>query len=216
MSSERLYAEIVFVLDGCNIDVCVGFAALNDFVRKLHEVFTKSHRDQIDLLSQVQTALGSTPAHHLARLIRSEEGLIYKSYADAEYCPLYNGAVDIWKGVTYKSYAASEYCPLYDGVVEICKERGILLNDGRALFSHFIKALDEERFDQSGGFESESFKIYWTVGPEAAYHLAGLHVGDEEDAAFEELNYLDNRLKRFYTTVQRWEMEREWDQDNDQ
>ncbi len=189
MSIESLAAEISFALGDDAAKSRVAYAALNDFVRSLHEVFTKSKRDQVNLLSQVQTTLGSTSAHHLGRVICADN-------------------------VKFGSYPASSNCPLFDSVTKVCSERGMALDDGMALFSHFLKALDEERFDAEGNCESPMFITYWTVGHEAAYHLGGLFVGDDGDLVSTEMQYLDYRLKRFRTMVERWEMERAWDKED--
>lgn len=189
MSAESLRAEIEYVLSDGDVDMPVAYAAINEFVRALHEVFTKSGRDQVDLLSQVQTTLGSTPAHHFGRVISAEN-------------------------LNFKSYPASKNCSLFDAGIKICNERGMTLDNGRALFSHFLKALDEERFDKDGNCESPTVMTYWAVGNEAAYHLGGISVGDHGDLVSTEFQYLDHRLKRFRTLVERWEMEMAWDEED--
>ena len=88
------------------------------------------------------------------------------------------------------------------------------LDNGRALFRRFFKALDEERFDSDGNCESAMFITYWAVGDEAAYHLGGLFVGDDSGVVSTEMEYLDCRLKRFRTLVERWEMELKWDKES--
>lgn len=188
MSIESLRAEIEYVLDD-GFDMPVAYAAINDFLRSQHEVFTKSGRDQVDLLSQVQTTLGSTPAHHLGRVISAENQ-------------------------NFKSYPASKNCPLFNAVINLCSERGMALDNGRALFSHFLKALDEERFDEKGNCESSRVITYFAVGPEAAYHLSGLFVGDDAELVSTEMEYLDYRLKRFITIIERWKMELAWDKED--
>ena len=190
MSIESLRAEIEYVLED-GFDMPVAYAAINDFLRSQHEVFIKSGRDQVDLLLQVQTTLGSTPAHHLGRVISIENQ-------------------------NFKSYPASKNCPLFNAVIKLCSERGLALDYGRALFSHFLKALDEERFDEKGNYESSRVITYFAVGPEAAYHLGGLFVGDDAELVSTEMEYLDYRLKRFRTIIERWEMELAWDKEDNE
>ncbi len=185
MSIESLRSEIDFVLDNCNDDWNVAQAALNDFMRGLHEVYTKSGRDQTDLLSQVQTVFGSTVAHHLAEVLQA-------------------------KTLVFKSYPTLESCPLNERATKACIERGITVADGKHFFAHFLKALDEERPDKDGNLESPVFMIYMTLGDEAAYHLGGLYAGDEFQIAIVELQYLDFKVSRFSTLVERWEMELKW------
>ena len=54
-------------------------------------------------------------------------------------------------------------------------------------------------------------QVYTALGPEAAYHLVEFvsrqGKGHDPDDVRTELNYIDHRANRFYTTVQRWEME---------
>lgn len=189
MSIDSLHAEIEYVLGDDGVNMPVAYAAINEFVRLLHEVFTKSGRDQVDLLSQVQSTLGSDSAQHLRRLI-SEDNL------------------------NFRGYPAKDNCPLFHGLMKLCNERSMALDNGRELFSHFLKALDEERFDGHGNCESPTVLTYWTVGHEAAYHLGGLSVSDHSDLVSTELEYLDSSLKRFRTIVERWEMELEWDKED--
>ena len=58
------------------------------------------------------------------------------------------------------------------------------------------------------------FILYCSVGQEAAYHLGGLFVGDHGLEVSIEMQYLDSRLKRFMTLVNRWEMELAWDKED--
>lgn len=104
-------------------------------------------------------------------------------------------------------------CPLLDAVIWICSERGIPLNEGLSLFSHLLKALDEERFEE-GKCSSLLLLIYYSVGPEATYHIGGLFVGDDALMISTEMEYLDSRLKRYRTTIERWEMELAWDKED--
>lgn len=96
----------------------------------------------------------------------------------------------------------------------MCLARGIRIEDGRHFFAHFLKALDEERFDREGNCESAMFITYWSVGHEAAYHLGGLFVGDDAGIVATEMEYLDYRLRRFRTLVDRWELELKWDRED--
>jgi hypothetical protein len=82
-----------------------------------------------------------------------------------------------------------------------------------SLFSHLLTVLGEKYFDDQGTLEPPVFIAYWGVGDEAAYHLAGLHSGDDMGMLYTSLELLDHRLKRFGTTVQRWKMELAWDKE---
>lgn len=183
MSIESLQSEIEFVLANTSHSWDVGAAAITDFLRGLHEVMVKSSRDQANLMSQVQTVLGSTAMHHLARTLQAENRSV-------------------------KSYRVLEDCPLNATVVRLCRQRGLADQDGRQLLAHFLKALDEERFNEHGSTESATVMIYFALGDEAAYHLGGLYVGDAGGIVATQLcGYLDPQLRRFYKLVEMWEME---------
>jgi hypothetical protein len=95
----------------------------------------------------------------------------------------------------------------------ICRERGIPYDVGRAAFADFIKALHEIDFkaqDTEKGDLGEVClidQVYWVIGDEAAYHLGGILANHGNEEVTTMLEYLDWRLKRFRTTVERWEME---------
>lgn len=183
MSIESLQSEIESVLAKTGHSWYVGAAAITDFLRWLHEVMVKSGRDQANLLSQVQTVLGSTAMHHLARTLEADNRSV-------------------------KNYRVLEDCPLNATVVGLCRQRGLDEEDGRHLLAHFLKALDEERFDKDGSTESATVMVYFALGGEAAYHLGGLYVGDAGGMVATQLcGYLDHQLRRFYKLVEMWEME---------
>lgn len=184
MTIESLVAEIEFVLPE-EIELFVARAALIDFIRALHELMVKSGQSHETLFSEVQNVFGSTTAHHLKRVIPTSLK-------------------------TFKSNLFFSEAPLTDAIVEICRGRRIPLDDGLALFSHFIKALDEERFDKKGNCESALVMVYRAVGGEAAFHLGGLNVGDALLMATTECQYLDYRLSALSSYVKRWEMEHQW------
>jgi hypothetical protein len=56
-----------------------------------------------------------------------------------------------------------------------------------------------------------TFQVYRALGAEAAYHLVGFlgnsGSGHDANTAYETLERLDNRAKRFGTTAERWHME---------
>ena len=189
MSIESLSSQIEYALGDSSFERPVFIALLRDFVRALHETFVKSARDQNGLLAQVQTIFGSTPAHHLAKVI----------------------CADI---PSFRSYRTCEECRLFGQLTTLCAERGISYDDGRALAAHFLKALDEERYGSDGSIESATFLVYWTLGDEAAYHLGGLYLGDNGGIVRTSLQYLDHRLKRFRTQVECWEMELAWEMED--
>lgn len=190
MSAETLQSEIEFVLSNTGHSWEAGVATLTDLLRVMHELMTKSGRDQSDLASQVQTVFGSTAMHHLASVIDAET-----------------------QGVTRHQLA--DDCALYARVVLICKQRGFSPEEGTQFMGHFLKSLDEERTDADGNIQSATFLTYWAVGQEAAYHLGGLYVGDHLDVVSTELcGYLDTRLRRFHKIVEIWEMEMAWDKED--
>jgi hypothetical protein len=82
----------------------------------------------------------------------------------------------------------------------------------RAVLRDFLKALHETDF-KSACFSDEAgciLQVYTALGPEAAYHLVEFisrqGKGHDPDDIRTELNYI-GRANRFYTTVQRWQME---------
>ena len=189
MSAKSLQSEIEFVLSNTGHSWEAGAATITDLLRVLHELMTKSGRDQSDLVSQVQTVFGSTAMHHFARVIDAETRNLARHHL-------------------------ADDCDLYARVVLICKQRSLTLEDGTHFMAHFLKALDEERADVHGNIQSAAVLTYWAVGHEAAYHLGGLYVGDSLDAVSTELGgYLDIRLRRFHKIVEIWEMEMAWDKE---
>ena len=187
MTIGSLSAQIDLILSGRGIDRCVGIAAFNDLLRGPHETFVKSHYDEVNLLCQVKMALGGKAAYHLARLINCKSGFSKDSR-------IAEGCFFVWT------------------VKTICRERGLSHEDGTTAFGAFLQSLDEERFAPSGNVESSTrVMVYFALDAEASYHLGGLYnKGDDAMLVGIELQYLDSRLKRFRTTVERWEMERQW------
>ncbi len=92
-------------------------------------------------------------------------------------------------------------------VAKICKEHGIPLAVGTAAFAKLVQAFDETQFKAHDHEGSLVNQVYRVLGDEAAYHLAGLLHRHDEGMALEELKYLDSTLKRFRTTIERWEFE---------
>lgn len=90
------------------------------------------------------------------------------------------------------------------------------MQQGSSLLAAFFQLLDEESvIDRGGRNSSVTVMTYWAIGDEAAYHLAGLFVGDERGEAYTELcGYLDFRLRRFDKVVEMWEMEMAWDKED--
>lgn len=160
----------------------VGVAAIRDFLRGLHEVMTKAGRDQMNLLSQVQTVLGVASMCHLAAVLHASSHEI-------------------------QSFPEGERCPLADLVAQISRERGLEVEAGKRLLCWALKALDEQRSDANGNVHSATITTYWTLGDEAAYHLGGLFVGDDLGIVETEFAYFDPRVKRFCKLVDTWNME---------
>jgi len=190
MSIESLQSEIELVLAKTSLSWPVGVAAITDFFRGLHEVMTKSGRDQANLLAQVQTVFGSTTMHHLAHILESDT-----------------------RGLA--SDRVLEDCPLKSRVNRLCCERGIEEKNGLQLLAHILKTVDEERVDTQGNVESAPVMVYFAIGGEAAYHLGGLYVDDLSDVVGTSLcGYLDPQLRRFNKIVEMWELELAWDKEN--
>ena len=162
-------------------------ALITDFLRALHELMFKAGRSQSVALARVEGAFGTKTVNHLANVLEAPPASL------AHHTP-------------------PEDVPLPHWLELICKQRGFRPKDGCNLIARFIQALDEERIDARGNVESAAVMLYWSLGPEAAYHLGGLYAGDAHDMVATELvGYLDPRLKRFYKLVELWDMERAWD-----
>lgn len=189
MSVESLQSEIEFVLSNTGQPWEAASALITDFLRALHELMVKSGGDQQAILSQVQAVFGSTTMHHLAEVINARSTRF------------------MWCNVV-------DEIPLHGITSLICKQRGFDPEDGRHLVVHFLKALDEERQDSAGKIESAPAMLYWCLSHEAAYHLVGLHVGDDRGIAATEIcGYLDPSLRRFHKIVEMWELELEWNRE---
>jgi hypothetical protein len=189
MSLEILASKLKVSCSVHGVSFPVGRAALRDWLKCLRETLVKSDRDQLGLLQQVALLLGAAPAKNLARLL------------GANYFPKAAEST----GRTSISHLAETYM----------EERGIEGVHGRQLFTGFLAALTEECVDLNGHFlASPGVLVYWILGDEAAYHLVGLMSGDEQGIASVELEYLDARLKRFRKTVEQWELEVQWDKEN--
>ncbi len=187
MSVESLLSEIKFVLSNTGQPWEAASALITDFLRSLHELMVKSGGDQQEMLAQVQAVFGPDAMHHLAKTldVRSTE---------------------------LPKFGVADNVPLYELTSLICRQRSFEPADGRHLVAHFLKALDEERKDEAGKIESAPVMLYWGLDHEAAYHLVGLHVGDDLDIVATEIcGYLDPSLRRFHKIVEMWEWELEWD-----
>jgi len=192
MTNERLSSHIKSALTGTGHTWYAGAAAINDFVRVLHELMVKSGHDQVELLSQIQAVLGQASMCHMAAVLSSPK-----------------------KGD--QRYAIAEDAPLHNHIELISQQRGFLPDQGRRLFAHFIKGLDVLRRDVDGSFESAPLMVYRGLSHEAAYHLVGLHVGDERSVTETEMiDYLDPTLRRFNKIVEMWALELEWEREAQQ
>ncbi len=165
----------------------VGRALLTDFMRALHEIFTKSDREQTVLLTQVKYTLGVAAAQCLANVV---------------------GALEKYDNTITRN----ENTQLESRLNQICAERGINAEQGRSFLKSIVVALDKERFESSGQYSVLSM-MYWNASDEATYHLGGLFVGDDLSIVSDELSYMDYRLSRFRTLVDQWNMEMKWDRE---
>lgn len=190
MSIEGLQSEINFILSKSGHTWEAGAATITDLLRVLHELMTKNGRDQVGLISQVQSVFGSTAMHHLASVID----------ADVQDLP---------------RLPPAEVSALHHKIMLICNQRSFSFEDGKGFMAGFLEVLDKQRADADANIQSATVLTYWAVGQEAAYHLGGLYVGDERDIVSTELvGYLDPRLKRFYKLVEIWEMEKAWEKED--
>jgi hypothetical protein len=101
-------------------------------------------------------------------------------------------------------------------IQQISINRGIDETVMKGAFAEFLKALDETQFKAWNQLDGSVLaQTYLALGDEAAYHLGGLltHQGDghEPGDVITELQYIDSRLKRFHTTVERWQTELDWE-----
>jgi hypothetical protein len=186
MSDDTFNARVQKQIACQRIKKRVGIEAINDFVRALHEAFVKANRDQVELLNQVQAALGNTAANHLVDLLHA----------------------------TRFRFSHPKYSDLKYALREICAGRGIDDDGGRELFGEFLVAVYEERFDKKGHEISLILLLYWGIRPEAAYHFGGLFTGDNRSVMATVVDLLDRRLKRFDTFIERWELEHKWDKED--
>lgn len=186
MSLECMQAIIRTAIGESGLSKAVAWALLNDFFRAMHEVHYKAGRNQETLLEQLQSLFNPAVAQRLGRIIATDV-LAVRS--------LPNQAENRLEALCHR----------------FCAQRGVSFSDAKGIFLSAIRALDEERFLENGDIESVMFLAYWSLSDEAAYHLAGMHVGDDCGMAFEELKYLDSSLARFRTVVERWEIELAWE-----
>lgn len=185
MSSNSLHAEVKAAVSSVGATWEAGSALITDFLRALHELSFTSRYSQNALLADVQLVLGPTAMKHLAHVLSAQE-------ADLSNPPDIQG------------------CELDRRIALNCKERGFTLDCGRRLIARFLKALDERRLDAHGNIDSAPIMVYWEIGHEAAYHLAGAYAGDARDEVATELfGYLDPSLRRFDKLVELWQMERD-------
>lgn len=183
MSIESLRREVEFVLSNTGQPWEAAAALITDFLRTLHELMVRSEDNQLDLLSQIQTCLGSDAMHHLANVINAPTRAV-------------------------RTYALVDDAPLYRRLTLLCKQRCFGRDDGFNLLSHFIKALDEERGSPGSDFDPAFFLLAFAIGDEAAYHLVGLYTGEQrEEVVIEVLGYFNPSLKRFNKLVEMWEIE---------
>lgn len=191
MSVESLQSEIEFVLSNTGQPWEAASALITDFLRALHELMVKSRENQQAMLAQVQAVFGSTTMHHLAKILDVRSARLLQSNV-------------------------ADNVPLYEITSLICRQRGFEPEDGRHLIAHFLKALDEERTDETGKIESAPVLLYWGLSHEAAYHLVGLHVGDDRGIVATVIcGYLDPSLRRFRKIVEMWEWELQWEREVD-
>lgn len=189
MTAQRLTAQIKTALSGTGHTWFAGAAAITDFVLVLHELMFKSGDDQVDLLSQIQAVFDRATMYHMAEVLSAPK-----------------------RGD--QRYPRAEDAPLHQSVELISKQRGFEPEEGKRLFSHFIRDLNLSRVGIDGSIQSAPLMVYWGLSREAAYHLVGLHIGDDRDIAATEIcGYLDPSLQRFHKIVEMWALELEWDRE---
>ena len=107
----------------------------------------------------------------------------------------------------------SSYGRLEHAIETICTNRGIPMAQGKAAFADVLAAMHENTVKARDPEGSVLQQTYFVLGPEAAYHLGGVLESYEPGIATEELRRMDSDLTRFKTTVDRWKMELQKDQE---
>jgi hypothetical protein len=96
---------------------------------------------------------------------------------------------------------------LHSALKAVCRERAMNEDVGMAAFADLIKLLHE--WDYKSALEQGCVitQVYWALGPEAAYHLGCLFHDHGDPCATTTLELQDSTMKRFLSTVERWEFE---------
>jgi len=109
----------------------------------------------------------------------------------------------------------------FDGFVDrVSSERNVDPRLTRAVITDFIREL-HERIYKDGGYGHALPEILFQCGDEALYHFGGILIESAGDAGGdfgmmvnESIARLGYRLSRFRTVVDKWKMEKEWDEED--
>jgi hypothetical protein len=186
---EHLAERLQRALSNAKVSPYVGVALLRDFIKSINECFTKSGKNHLNFFHEVTHVLGVRTAFDIAELI------------DFKLPKL---AGQPWE----------KYSVLDEGTSLSCKERGVEVANGRHLFCGFVKSLIDVRSIPTSYNESTMALLHRTLDDEAAYHFVCLLSGDDGMVEREVLKMVDGRAFRFRKTVEQWELEVQWDKEN--
>lgn len=189
--SYGLQEALTEVLDRQALPGSVAQAAVADVLRMLHRAMIRSDRDQMAMLKTACSLFGSRAMAHLACIVGAEYALPDTPHSDDD---------------RHRDHE----------LATICAGRGIELTEGRRIFQEFLAAFVERTPNYSEFQLSPCISVYWSVGPEAAFHLCGLHEGDELGMAVTELfGYFDRSLGRFNKVVELWQLELDFERESE-
>lgn len=189
--SHGLKEALTAVLDRQTLPGSIAKATVADVLRMLHRAMIRSERDQIEMLKTACSLFGSRATAHLACIVGAECAIPDTPHSDDDH------------------RRELEFSAL-------CAGRGIETTEGRRIFQEFLAAFVERTPNYSEFQLSPCIAVYWSVGPEAAFHLCGLHEGDGLNMAVTELfGYFDRSLGRFNKLVELWQLELEFERESE-
>lgn len=108
-----------------------------------------------------------------------------------------------------------------DGFVErVARERNVDPMLVRAVLTDFLREL-HERIYKDGGYSNALREIRLQVGEEAVYHFGGVLIESVGDSSRdfcgmvgESIARMGYRLERYRTIVDRWTLEKKWDEED--
>jgi hypothetical protein len=107
-----------------------------------------------------------------------------------------------------------------DFVDRAARERNVDPLLVRAVIGDFLPEV-HERIYKDGGYGKVLPEILFQCGEEAMYHFAGILIASAGDYDRDFVRLVDEhvarlgcRLKRFRTIIDKWKMEKEWDEED--